>query len=157
MKPAFSTSILLVISVTFLILHTELMRTWKPMLLLIIGSFFISLVVAFFCFRRVHRHSASRRQAISYSIITVFIWFCVINILWSVSEEALIHYSLVTGGNDDTGGRYFYPGNSGMGYAIGLSLSFPYLAGLFLAGISLSGLIGIPLSFTVAIQTPDKS
>jgi len=71
----------------------------------------------------------------------IIVW----NVCWAISEEALIRYYVATYGYDDTGGRYFYPGNSGMGYADGLGRPLhTLLQTLGAAGIG-SLILGLPL------------
>ena len=147
MKPLFSTLILLVLSAIFLWQYDVLMQTWRPMFILILTSFSIALIIAYFGFRKAEIRSSSRKQSIIYSSLTVFLFIAILNFLWAISEEGLIHYYLATYGQDDTGGRYFYPGNSGMGYAKGLSNPFSLISGILLVSISLAGILGIPFSF----------
>ena len=147
MKPLFCTLILLILSAVFLWQYDMLMQTWRPMFLLILASFSIALIIAHFGFRRAEIRSSSRKETIIYSCLAVFLFITSLNLLWAISEEGLIHYYLATYGQDDTGGRYFYPGNSGMGYAQGLSEPFSLISGILLVSISLAGTLGIPLSF----------
>lgn len=160
MKPAICTAILLLLSGWFLYFHETVMQTWRPMFFLILASFAIALAFAYFAFRRSEALAKSRRQAILYSCASVFLFSTVGGLIWSISEEGLVSYYLATYGQDDTGGRYFYPGNSGMGYAKGLSRPFELTFWTLLRGISLAAIIGIPLGLVITpkpSQSEEKS
>lgn len=150
MRPAICTAILLLLSSGFLVLHEMLMQTWQPMFVLILLSFAVALVVAFFAFRRSAAQARTVWQAIIFSCITVFLSSTVLGIIWAASEEGLVHYYLATYGPDDTGGRYFYPGNSGMGYAPGLSRPVDLIFWTLVRGGSLAVILGVPLGFIIA-------
>lgn len=150
MKPAICTAILLLLGSGVLVLHEMLMQTWQPMFVLILLSFSVALVVAFIGFRRSEAQARTVRQAIILSCFTVFAFSTVWGLVWAVSEEGLVHYYLATYGQDDTGGRYFYPGASGMGYAKGLSRPVDLMFWTLLRGVILAAIIGIPLGFIVA-------
>ena len=152
MSPTICTAILLILSVAFLVLHEMMMQTWRPMFMLILISFGVALLIAHFGFKRAEIQSSSRRQVIKYSCLAVFLFVAIANILWAVSEEGLIHYYLATYGQDDTGGRYFYPGNSGMGYAQGLNSPFELITGIAFRSFLLAVILGLPLSVLIELK-----
>jgi|GEM_PF-2093577 len=156
MRPAICTGILLILSIAFLIFHEMLMQTWRPMFMLILLSFAIALVLAYVAFRVSQLRSQSRLQSILLSCAAVFLFSIALSVLWAVSEEGLIHYYLATYGPDDTGGRYFYPGNSGMGYARGLSRPFDLIAGIVVRGICFATLLGVPLGFIIDAKNKES-
>ncbi|MCP5554613.1 MAG: hypothetical protein AB7I98_16990 [Verrucomicrobiales bacterium] len=156
MKPAICTAILLLLSSGLLVLHEMLMQTWRPMFVSILLSFAVALVVAFLGFRRSEAQARTVQQAIIFSCVTVFLFSTVWGLLWAVSEEGLVHYYLATYGHDDTGGRYFYPGNSGMGYAKGLSRPVDLIFWTLVRGVSLAAIIGVPLAFIIAWKKSDS-
>lgn len=156
MRPAICTAILFLISIGFLVLHELFMAPWRPMFVLILLSFAVSLVVAFLAFRRSAAQARTVGQAIIFSCITVFLSSTVLSLVWAVSEEGLIHYYLATYGRDENEGRYFYPGNSGMGYAEGLSRPADLIFWTLVRGISLAAIIGVPLGFIIAPRKTDS-
>ena len=121
MKSLICTSILLALSGAFLILHEMLNQTWQPMFLMILASFGVSLILAYAMFLVRDKLLRSLPSQIVSSVVIVFFYVVALNICWACSEELMIDHYISSFGLDDTGGRYFYPSNSGMGYAEGLS------------------------------------
>jgi uncharacterized membrane protein len=145
MKTFIQLAILVAASSVFMALHEMLCQTWQPMFWLIILSSLIALIPAFLLFRAANRSGISNWKRIFVGTLAVPAFIIVWNVCWAISEEALIHYYVATYGYDDTGGRYFYPGNSGMGYADGLGRPLhTLLQTLGAAGIG-SVILGLPL------------
>lgn len=145
MKTFAQIAILVAASSAFMALHEKLCQTWQPMFWLIILSLLIALIPAFLLFRAANRSGISNCQRLFIGALAVPTFIIVWNVCWAVSEEGLIHYYVATYGYDDTGGRYFYPGNSGMGYAAGLGRPLhTLLQTLGAAGIG-SLILGLPL------------
>jgi len=145
MRPLINTLILLAVAAVVLGWQEFIMQTWRPMFLLIICSMAVAIVAAFLIFRLGIRHGESRIRTICISCAAVFCFIAVWKLLWAISEEGLIHYYLATYGEDDTGGRYFYPGNSGMGYAVGLGAPMRLFTGILIGGLAGAVFLGIPL------------
>jgi hypothetical protein len=138
-------AILVAASSVFMALHEMLCRTWQPMFWLIILSSLIALVPAFLLFRAANRSGISTWKRVFMGTLAVPAFIIVWNVCWAISEEALIHYYVATYGYDDTGGRYFHPGQSGMGYADGLGRPLhTLLKTIGTAGIG-SLVLGLPL------------
>jgi hypothetical protein len=145
MKTFIQLAILIAASSAFIALHEMLCQTWQPMFWLIILSSLIALIPAFLLFRAANHSVISNRKRILVGTLAVPAFIIVWNVCWALSEEALIHYYVATYGYDDTCGRYFYPGNSGMGYADGLGRPLHTLfQTLGAAGIG-SLVLGLPL------------
>ena len=112
---------------------------------LIILSLLIALIPAFLLFRAANRGGISNWKRLVTGTLAVPTFIIVWNVCWAISEEGLIHYYVATYGYDDTGGRYFYPGNSGAGYADGLGRPLrTLLQTLGAAGIG-TLVLGLPL------------
>jgi hypothetical protein len=120
MKPYIQLFILIALSAVFMALHEMLSQTWSPMFWLIIISMAIALIPAFLLFRAADRAGTPNWKRLVLGALGVTTFIFIWNVGWALSEEGLIHYYVATYGHDDTGGRYFYPGASGMGYADGL-------------------------------------
>ena len=145
MKTFIQLAILVAASSVFVALHEMLCQTWRPMFWLIILSSSIALIPAFLLFRAANRSGISNWKRVFMGTLAVPTFIIVWNVCWAISEEALIRYYVATYGYDDTGGRYFYPGNSGMGYADGLGRPLhTLLQTLGAAGIG-SLILGLPL------------
>lgn len=145
MKTFIQLAILIAASSAFMALHEMLCQTWQPMFWLIILSLLIALVPAFLLFRAANRSGISNWKRLLMGTLAVPAFIIVWNVCWAISEQGLIHYYVATYGYDDTGGRYFYPGNSGMGYADGLGRPLhTLLQTLAAAGVG-SLVLGVPL------------
>ena len=126
-------------------LHEKICQTWQPMFWLIILALLIALITAFLLFRAANRSEIPNWKRITMGALAVPAFIIVWNVCWAISEEGLIHYYVATYGYDDTGGTYFYPGNSGMGYADGLGRPVhTLLQTLGAAGIG-TLVLGVPL------------
>jgi hypothetical protein len=145
MKTFAQLAILITASSAFMTLHEKLCQTWTPMFRLIILSLLIALIPAYLLFRAANRGGISNWKRLVIGTLAVPTFIIVWNVCWAISEEGLIHYYVATYGYDDTGGRYFYPGNSGMGYADGLARPIrTLLKTLGAAGIG-TLVLGVPL------------
>lgn len=103
--------------------HEQGAHTWTPMFRLILAALALSTVLAWGLFHRALK-ATTRRQWYMRHVLAVFVFFASWIIFWAAAEEGLIAWSLAQYGPDDSGGRYFYPGHSGMGYANGFSFPF---------------------------------
>ena len=145
MKTFIQLAILIAASSAFMALHEMLCQTWQPMFWLIILSLLIALVPSFLLFRAANRSGISNWKRLLMGTLAVPAFIIVWNVCWAISEQGLIHYYVATYGYDDTGGRYFYPGPSGMGYADGLGRPLhTLLQTLAAAGVG-SLVLGVPL------------
>ncbi len=145
MKTFIQLAILIAASSAFMALHEMICQTLQPMFWLIILSLLIALIPALLLFRAANRSEISNWKRLAMGTLAVPAFIIVWNVCWAISEEGLIHYYVATYGYDDTGGRYFYPGNSGMGYADGLGRPlYTLLQTIGAAGIG-SLVLGLPL------------
>lgn len=128
------------------------MKTSSVMFILILCSFAGALILAYLGFRKIEFCAVSKIQIIVYSFLNVLTFAIVLNFLWVLSEEALIYYNFLTYGYEDTGSRYFYPGNSGMGYARGFSEPLDLILDIMFRSTLLATLIGLPLSWILKLK-----
>jgi len=125
--------------------HEHFAQTWAPMFHLICLSLALSAAIAWWFFRRALK-ATRQRQWKARHCLAVFVFFASWILFWAVAEEALIAWTLAEYGNDDTGGRYFYPGHSGMGYADGLRHPIRLLWKIGLLALPAAWLIGMPMA-----------
>ena len=113
--------ILLAVAAAFFAVHDMLSRTIPSMLRLAVGSMLIALGLTGVILRWVEKREFGLFQTAAFSAASTFLFFATWIALWFVSEQLLIDHYLHVRGGGDTGYNYFYPGASGMGYAVGLS------------------------------------
>lgn len=121
-----------------------LLQAWLPAWWVIIGALACASTAFGIWFeseRRTRGHVSLLRYALGIVLILSLSW----GFLWSLGEEGLIRWSEATRPpNDHTLHRYFYPGNSGMGDADGLSKPFKVLWRFGLLGTAIYAICVIP-------------
>ena len=146
------TLILVAIGSLLLWPHELLMQTWDVMFGLIVLSMLIAACGSYFIYQRTTSKARSQFQMVLGMIAgTTFFGFAWLY-LWAASEEGLIHFSRWYWGPDDMGNRYFYPGNSGMGYASGLAHPIKALGQAFLFSLPLGILLGLPFGMAAEVK-----
>ena len=146
------TLILVAIGSLLLWPHELLMQTWDVMFRLIVLSMLIAACGSYFIYRKTTSRARNRLQMILGMVAgTTFFGFGWLY-LWAASEEGLIHFSRWYWGPDDMGNRYFYPGNSGMGYASGLTYPLKALGQAFLFALPPGILLGLPFGMAATLK-----
>jgi hypothetical protein len=121
MRTLICIGILLAVAAAFFAVHDMLSATITSMFRLGIGSMLIALILVAIILRWVEKRDFGLFRATAFSAVSVFLFLGTWISLWFVSEQLLIDHYLRVRGGGDTGYNYFYPGDSGMGYAEGLS------------------------------------
>lgn len=121
-----------------------LLHAWLPAWWVIIGSLVVASTLFGVWFageRRARGKVTLFRYAFGIVLILSMGW----GFLWSLGEEGLIRWLEASRPpNDDTIQAFFYPGNSGMGFAHGLSKPFNVLWKFGLLGTALYAICVIP-------------
>lgn len=144
MKPLLKTLTLLLLAGAALSVHEHMAQTWLPMFQLILASLLIATITSYLIFNLAEKLPPGKKK-VAFNCLSVFAFVVVWNVLWAFCEEGLIQYNRVTGGYDDTGGRYFYPGHSGTGYADGFDAPLKILWRSLTFGIPGAIILGLPM------------